>query len=444
MYEINTNPNLIQGLQEDFKKIQGNENLFPIEVFPLNSQLIIREVDDKLGFPADYFGAAILYATSVAIGNKIKLKMKESWFETTSLYLVIVGRTGDAKSHAISLALKPLQQIDTANYKEYQLKLNEYKVAINKGENCKKPTYKQLLINDSTSEALIKAMHVNQRGIGIRYDEIRGFIKSFGLYKNGSNDEELILTLWSGKPVVKNRVSEDALLIENTKLDIIGSIQEKMIGKTFNGDKIENGFTERFLFAIPHKYRNLRWSKDSINIAYIEAYNQHINEIYQYCEKIDAQHVIEFQQDAYDYLIDWQNNLSTEFDFDYERAIEVKLQEYTLRFALLIQVITDVGKGKPVEYIDLNSVQKAIQLFEYFRFNAIKVREIMNKDYLDGLSDSQRKAYNALPHTFMTKEAKDIILQKGIMKKRNIHYFLKDYKLFKKVAQGQYEKIYYT
>ncbi|MGI9526099.1 MAG: DUF3987 domain-containing protein [Weeksellaceae bacterium] len=442
MCENNTKPNLIQGLQEDFEKIQGTKNLFPNDVFPIDIQLIIREVDDKLGFPADYFGAAILYAASVAIGNKIKLKMKESWLETTSMYLVIVGRTGDAKSHAISLALKPLQKIDSDNYKEYKLKLSEYNKAISQGENSKKPTYKQLLINDSTSEALIKAMHINKRGIGIRYDEIRGFIKSFGLYKNGSNDEELILTLWSGKTVVKNRVSEDALLIKNTKLDIIGSIQEKMIAKTFNGNKIENGFTERFLFAIPLKYRNVKWNKNSINPTYIDEYEQSIHQIFEYSEQIEFQKIIEFQKDAYDYLIEWQNNLSTEFDFDYERAIEVKLQEYTLRFALLIQVISDVAKNKPVENIDLDSVQKAIQLFEYFRFNAIKVREIMNKDYLDGLSDSQQKAYNALPQTFMTKEAKDILLQKRIMKERNIHYFLKDFKLFKKIAHGQYEKIY--
>lgn len=442
MCKFNNKPNLIQGLQEDFEKIQETKNFFPIEVFPVDIQLIIKEVDGKLGFPADYFGAAILYAASVAIGNKLKLKMKESWLETTSLYLVIVGRTGDAKSHAISLALKPLQKIDSDNYKEYQLKLNEYNTAICKGEISQKPTYKQLLINDSTSEALIKAMHINKRGIGIRYDEIRGFIKSFGLYKNGSNDEELILTLWSGKPIVKNRVSEDALLIDNTKLDIIGSIQEKMIVKTFNGNKIQNGFTERFLFAIPEKYRNVKWNKNSINPIYIGKYEQSIHQIFQYSEQIKFQKIIEFQKDAYDYLIKWQNNLSTEFDFDYERAIEVKLQEYTLRFALLIQVIADVANNKPVENIELDSVQKAIKLFKYFRFNAIKVREIMNKDYLDGLSDSQQKAYNALPQTFMTKEAKNIILQKHIMKERNIHYFLKDFKLFKKIAHGQYEKIY--
>ncbi|MRJ11321.1 DUF3987 domain-containing protein [Ornithobacterium rhinotracheale] len=431
---------ILTGLELDFSRFTIN-NLFPIDVFPVSLQTIIKEVDKNLSFLPDYFGTALLYSTSVALGSKIKLKIKESWYTSSSIYLVIVGRTGDAKSHAISLALKPIDQINTDNFKIYKSELKEYKKNISE-EKVKKPTFKQLIINDATSEALVKVMYETDRGIGLYYDEIRGFINSFGMYKAGNNDEEMILSLWAGKPITKNRVSEDTILITNTKLDIIGSIQPELIGKTFNGNKLNNGFIERFLFAIPFEYRSVKWNKRNIDLNLIQNYNEIIRSIYDFSENLQEPLIIEYSEEAFNYIVDWQNNLPSDFDFEYERGINIKLQEYTQRFSLLLQVLDDIVQNKRIEKVNLKSVQNAIKLFEYFRKNALKVREIMNQDYLDSLSTNQKTAYKALPQTFSTREAKQILQKLSIMKERNIYYFLKDKKLFKRLEHGKYEKIY--
>ena len=69
--------NILNGLKEDFKLISG-KNIFPTGIFPLVLQKLISELESSLNFSPDYTSASILYAVSVAIGNKIQLKFKNS------------------------------------------------------------------------------------------------------------------------------------------------------------------------------------------------------------------------------------------------------------------------------------------------------------------------------------------------------------------------------
>ncbi len=110
--------NILKGLKEDFKLISG-KNIFPTDIFPSILQKLILELESTLNFSPDYTSASILYAVSVSIGNKIQLKVKNSWFEKSNLYMVLVGRTGDVKSHSVSFCLNPLMKIDKENFEKY-------------------------------------------------------------------------------------------------------------------------------------------------------------------------------------------------------------------------------------------------------------------------------------------------------------------------------------
>ena len=79
--------NILNGLKEDFKLISG-KNIFPGSIFPPIMQELIRELESTLNFSPDYTSASILYAVSVSIGNRIQLKVKNSWLEKSNLYMV--------------------------------------------------------------------------------------------------------------------------------------------------------------------------------------------------------------------------------------------------------------------------------------------------------------------------------------------------------------------
>ena len=114
---------------------QGNEakekqkNPFPVEVFPLPIQQIIKSTNENLNFPIDFIGASLLYAASVAIGNTHKVEVKKGWLESSVLYLAIVARAGTNKSHPLSFALNPIVEQDKRTNSQYEEKRQDFEKA---------------------------------------------------------------------------------------------------------------------------------------------------------------------------------------------------------------------------------------------------------------------------------------------------------------------------
>ena len=429
--------NILNGLKEDLKLVSG-KNIFPVNVFPPIIQKLVGELETTLNFSPDYTSAAILYAVSVSIGNRIQLKVKNSWLEKSNLYMVLVGRTGDVKSHSVSFCLHPLMNLDKQNFDQYLLKKKEFEqLPIEEKSKTTVPVLRQLLLNDFTPEAFVKAHYFNPRGIGLYTDEIAGFFNSFNQYRKGS-EEESYLSAWSGKPIIKNRISGDEMRVDNTKVDIIGTMQEAILSSVFQSNKMKNGFIDRLLFVLPHKYVDNKWNDLDLDERYIKWYSEFISEVFYLAEQSEL--ILEFQSDAKEYLYKWQNKQKNDFDFEYQRGVSVKLQQYVLRFAILIEVMQSICNKEKLKTISLKSLKSAIKLRDYFFENAIRVFEIIDNTYYDSLTEIQKNVFDKLPPQFKTGEGIEIISKEDLMKERSFKNFLKDEKLFKKIAHGIYEK----
>ena len=427
---------ILNGLGEDFKNLTG-KNIFPKGIFPEEIQDLINELETTLNFAPDYSAASILYAVSIAVGNKIQLKVKNSWFEKSSLYMILIGRTGDVKSHSLSFCLNPLIQIDKHNFDEYLIKKKEYEaLAPEEKSKITVPILRQMLLNDFTPEAFVKAHYYNSRGVGLYTDEIAGFFNSFNQYRKG-NEEESYLSAWSGKPIVKNRISGDEIRIDNTKVDIIGTMQEGILSTTFHSNKMKNGFIDRFLFAIPHKYVVNRWNDNDLATKYIDYYSDFIQKVFHLAEQSD--YTLELSCEAKNHLYHWQNGQRVNFEFEYQRGISVKLQQYVLRFSLLLEVINSIVKDEIPKDISLQSVRSAINLRDYFFENAVRVFEIIGGNYFDTLTEIQKNIFEKLPQQFKTGEGV-MIAKDNSMSERSFKNFLNDEKLFKRIAHGIYDK----
>ena len=429
--------NILNGLKEDLKLVSG-KNIFPVNVFPPIIQKLVGELETTLNFSPDYTSASILYAVSVSIGNRIQLKVKNSWLEKSNLYMVLVGRTGDVKSHSVSFCLHPLMNLDKQNFDQYLLKKKEFEqLPIEEKSKTTVPVLRQLLLNDFTPEAFVKAHYFNPRGIGLYTDEIAGFFNSFNQYRKGS-EEESYLSAWSGKPIIKNRISGDEMRVDNTKVDIIGTMQEAILSSVFQSNKMKNGFIDRLLFVLPHKYVDNKWNDLDLDERYIKWYSEFISEVFYLAEQSEL--ILEFQSDAKEYLYKWQNKQKNDFDFEYQRGVSVKLQQYVLRFAILIEVMQSICNKEKLKTISLKSLKSAIKLRDYFFENAIRVFEIIDNTYYDSLTEIQKNVFDKLPPQFKTGEGIEIISKEDLMKERSFKNFLKDEKLFKKIAHGIYEK----
>jgi hypothetical protein len=157
-----------------------NNQIFPIEIFPEKILKIIQELHNSMNFNLEYLSSAMLSATSLAIGNTYRIKFIGNWIEKANLYMVIVGNSGDGKSHPISFAFKPIMDEDINRYKDYKSALKNYNdIKGEKESGIEKPKYVKFILRDFTPESLIEKHKYNERGITILADELSGWIKNF-------------------------------------------------------------------------------------------------------------------------------------------------------------------------------------------------------------------------------------------------------------------------
>ena len=435
-------------LENDFFQLTNKySNLFPISVYPKIIQEVAYEAYNKFKFPLDYLGAGILAAISSAIGNSLKVEVKNGWNEKGNLFIVIVGRPGDSKSHALNFCFKPIHIKENLLFSEYSKSLIKYEDELKTDVKTKlnKPLLSKYLISDFTPEALILHHSNNKRGLYIYVDELNGWIKNFNRY-NSSGEAETYLSLWSGTTISIDRASGKSLRIEDPFIGVIGSTQISVLKSFAKDGRSSNGFMDRLLFVYPDTQKTLKWNINKVDERILENYFSIISNLIETSIEQEEPLLVPIEESAKKYLFDWQNNRPEDYLFEYERSIEIKLQQYVIRFALILQSIHDTANESPINKIEMFAIKGAIKLFHYFYSNAIKVRqETIKKAYLDTLTVLQKTILKDLPDTFETKEGLKIackkINDKPRISERQFYTYLKDSKLFKKVSHGKYEKL---
>ena len=435
----------------------GNNVLpFPTDAFPGKLQEIIRETNQHLNYPTDFIGASILFAVSVAIGNTHRLEMKKAWQENAVLYIAIVGKAGTNKSHPLHFAINPIIEHDQETYNQYKIDKKEYSQALNQTKKEKekpgyeepiKPIWKKFLLSDYTPEALVQVHKFNMRGIGIYADELAGWFKNFNRYHKGSEQESWTAN-WSGKPITIDRKTDDPIQISKPFISVAGTIQDAVLYQLAKDNRTENGFTDRILFAFPDNLKKSYWSDTDISEKVIEDYNQIILKILELPLTTDSNGnpdpvALKFTGEARNRLRLWQRNntdLSNQIENEPLAGIYSKLEIYVIRLALVLQFMRWACNEAGKDRVDLQAVEAAIKLTEYFRKTAEKVYSLLdNNDPLAKLSSEQRNLYEKLPEKFTTGIGIKIAENMKIPK-RTFNRFLKEKSLFERVGQGKYEK----
>ncbi len=430
---------------------------FPIHIFPQQLQQIITSYCSTLNLNIDYAAVTVLYAFSVALGGHYSLTVKRGWVELPTLFVALVGKPGINKSGPISIFTQPLEKLEKDLFKRF---LDEYskfkKVRSTKKENgelnniSEEPVRRQLVIKDATQEAMLKALYDNPHGFAGIYDELAAFLKSFNKYKSGGGDEEVMLSLFSGKSISVNRKSSEPIFIEKPFISIIGSIQPQVLINLLGNNKIDNGLTHRFLFAFPDHVIREDLSDEDVPEYIEELYQTFINRIliseFFHADGYPAQK-ISLSKDGYEAYKIFRRRINNTINNEKSDAISgiyAKLDTYSLRIALILHVMR-IGCNEPdIEpyQVSADTFQKAAQLVQYFEHNALKVFKLMEKfrDPLNNYPMEHKIIYYQLPYSFTTNTAWEIAKEK--VSRRTLFNILSDEYLFNKLKHGIYEKIW--
>ena len=178
--------------------------LLPIDGFPAFLQDFINEYHAVYKTPRDFFAASVIISTALAIGNKLELIGK--YKNVPVLWMNIIGNVSSGKTEPLSRCLRFFSDRDAISIKEYNdslesLQIEKAKPKKEQSKNMVVPKCLQYLLNDFTPEALAAAHSVNNRGICIYRDELKGYLDDFGRY-NKSGEQSNMLSSFYQQPII--------------------------------------------------------------------------------------------------------------------------------------------------------------------------------------------------------------------------------------------------
>jgi len=370
-------------------KAEPEDYDFPIEILPENIRDYFFELNTKLNSSIDYMGTSLLWVISMCIGNTVKLQVKKGWYEPAIIWAAIVGKAGVGKTHNIDNIIKPLQKInekEVFKFKEKKKQYNEFKELDKKEQKNREkifePVTGQFIVGDVTFEKLI-SMHENQKkGIGILRDELTAWIKDLNKYRPGS-DLESYLSAFSGKPIIKNRVTAEDNYVSQSFISILGGVQPSILSMHYTTENKDNGLIDRILLCYP-KIKIEYFNENEISEEWIEWYNDcivmlkdNIDKYASYTDTGNPNPILaifsheakkEFQR-VINEITDIENG---EIESDYIKNILPKQKTYLARFALILNVIYWHFDNEQLDIISKKSILSAEKLVKYFIFMAKK------------------------------------------------------------------------
>lgn len=421
--------------------------IFPYDIFPesIINYIRINQIQHE------YMAGAALAAMSAAMGNSVVLEANDGYMVRPILYLAIVAPPGASKTPALKSIFYRLEKEDGRSYAQHSEAVVKYNEELAVFKNRKKggeepppaePKLRQILIKDATIEKVIDIMTSNPEGCCILADELSGFLNRMGRYSEKSDEVQKWLEMWSGSPVVLQRVFRGSQRVEKPFCTVVGGIQPGVLDMLSRQENRQNGFYHRFLFVYPDVQRKKDWNlfviPDIVKIGY--------EELFANLMKSRSTEVrYELSVDANDMYARWFNHKNTYYNksnSDDVRGIIAKYQDYCLRFALILQVAHEAPYRYGIVHED--NMDRAIRLTEYFLGNMHKATRVLNPETpIDKLLPPYTTLYQKLPVAFTTNTAMELGATLGI-KAVSCRVFLnRNVKiLFQQISRGKYEKMY--
>jgi hypothetical protein len=114
-------------------------------------------------------------------------------------------------------------------------------------------------------EALFQSHNVNNRGMMVICDELKGWLDNFDRYTK-SGEQSMMLSAWSHLPVTVNRKAAGVMHIEKPLINVLGGIQPDLLPSLASDQRAENGFLSRFMVVYPDNALKAEYSVQNNNI----------------------------------------------------------------------------------------------------------------------------------------------------------------------------------
>ena len=373
-------------------------------------------------------GPALAIAGAV-IGRTAHLALAPNWFASACLFHANLALPGDGKSPCLDYMMKPVTRIERELAEEFREEREEYTEELEEfnrqkkenkssggpavGEESEAPKPQvpvRLFIDDSTTEAYLRTLAGNERGLLLCNDELAVLLLGMNQYKGkGGNDLPILLKVWSGKHIVIDRVKHEfgePTHIYSPHMGITGNLPPAMLAAMVS-KRGDLGFLDRWLFVYPNRRPKLKsGERGHVSDETIGQWNSLVRNLWaRTMDKVDAQaipYVVQFTDEGkveYDRLYDLHVDELNSADFPISlRGPWSKLEEYAGRFCLILALMhggADQASDSPDRIeVGPSIVRGAWRLVEYFKSQHRRVRAALEGKGVIGVPDGARLILN--------------------------------------------------
>lgn len=402
---------------EPSKELSKDVSTFPLEIFPSELQNYLISLNNASGHNVDFMAGALLWVTSVVLGNTRQIQACTTWKEFSTIWLFAVGVKGFGKSAPLKAITSPLSRISTYNSMAYadnqETIIGEAKAKLSEELKTEALRNEKRVLTNTTMEGLAKVMNSGKLGVGIFRDEIRSWVLDMGVYKGGGgSDKNNYLEAYDGATMDVNRSGAPNIIVPNATISVLGGIQPDIFEHIRTDDNESSGFTDRILYLFPEKKRPKR-SSNEMSQELLDWYDTTIQNFYDstmsLVERDEAGVVIpkisHFTTEAKREWVAISESFEDRIDSDdvpnHVKGYIAKSKGRVLRFALIINTLNSMAGGsESIDTISIDSLSKAKKLSDYFEAMNIKtIEEARNRDtgtWKASLSKTAKENYLSL------------------------------------------------
>jgi len=372
---------------ERFERTYKN---YPLKALPDAVQNFIREVAESAFINTGFVAPHVLTTLATAIGNRVKLQVKENWKEPALLWSVVIGDTSSGKTIGLKNAVEPLKDLQLFAEAEYNEEVKQfYKAKAKAGVNgyVPKPLMKNFVVQDSTFEAIINNLKDYDERMLLQMDEISDWFGSFTRYKQGggqNSDVTRYIKLWDNDTVYYDRKGSklnprERITIQQAYMSLSGGIQMEVVEKHFTNSLVRSGFAPRLLLNAPPRQPRKVTDID-INPNTNRAYRKLIETLMRF-DRVTVQPreetTVQMTEEAFKLFQENSAVLSSVAEEHREKNTYIdaaigKLSAYFGRFCLVLHCITYPEDFMDMK-VDIDTVKNAELIMQYYLNEAKRI-----------------------------------------------------------------------
>lgn len=316
--------------------VENVDVTLPVYGLPTFLQNLVVEVSDVYQCHQDYVTAGMMAVISTTARKNLIL-LDGGFFNYPQLWNVIVGRSGTGKTQPIEWLLRPLRAAEAASHSESAACLSDF----DKEARAKAMRQNRYIMQDVTIEVRNNLLSTNGKGMMYYNDEIKGYFSDVTRYRHEGGDP-YILSIYSNSTGSVDRLQSESFFIREPFMTILGGIQPGLISKTFTQPQyLDNGFTQRFMFAYPITKSKRRKRGRGVSSTTTQGWCQSIEALMGSEQNEGESYEVELSTEAgemYDDFVNAIRSVAEDTEDDRIEEIVSKIVINCLRFALTVHV----------------------------------------------------------------------------------------------------------